>query len=50
MKKSAFTEEQITYALRQVELGTPVAAVCRKLGVSEQTLSRWKRRRRHGGR
>ena len=31
MKKSAFTEEQITYTLRQVELGTPVAEVCRKL-------------------
>jgi putative transposase len=43
MKKSAFTEEQITYALRQVELGTPVAEVCRKLGVSEQTFYRWKR-------
>jgi putative transposase len=44
MKKSAFTEEQITYALRQVELGTPVAEVCRKLAVSEQTFYRWKRR------
>jgi putative transposase len=44
MKKSAFTEEQITYALRQVELGTPVAEVCRKLGISEQTFYRWKRR------
>jgi putative transposase len=44
MKKSAFSEEQITYALRQVELGTPVAEVCRKLGVSEQTFYRWKRR------
>jgi putative transposase len=44
MKKSAVTEEPITYALRQVELGTPVAEVCRKLGGSEQTFSRWKRR------
>jgi putative transposase len=44
MKKSAFTEEQIAYALRQVELGTPVAEVCRKLGVSEQTFYRWKRK------
>jgi putative transposase len=43
MKKSALTEEQITYALRQVELGTPVAEVCRKLGVSEQMFYRWKR-------
>jgi len=44
MKKSAFTEEQITYTRRQVELGTLVAEVCRKLGVSEQTFYRWKRR------
>jgi putative transposase len=44
MKTSAFTEEQIAYALRQVELGTPVTEVCRKLGVTEQTFYRWKRR------
>jgi putative transposase len=44
MKKSAFTEEQITYALRRVEMGAPVAEVCRKLGVSEQTFYRWKRK------
>jgi putative transposase len=44
MKKSAFTAEQITYTRRQVELGTPVAEVCRKLGISEQTFYRWKRR------
>jgi putative transposase len=43
MKKTAFTEEQITDALHQVEAGTPGAEVCRKLGVSEQTFSRWKR-------
>ena len=44
MKKTAFTEEQITYALRQAETGTPVADICRKLGVSEQTFYRWKKR------
>jgi putative transposase len=44
MKKSTFSEEQITYALRQVEAGTAVAEVCRKLGISEQTFYRWKRR------
>jgi putative transposase len=27
-----------------VELGTPVAEVCRTLGISEQTCYRWKRR------
>ena len=35
MKKSKFTEEQISYVLRQVESGTPPADVCRQLGVSE---------------
>jgi putative transposase len=44
MKKSTFSEEQITYALRQVEAGTAVAEVCRKLGISEQTFYRWKRK------
>ncbi len=33
MRKSTFTEEQIAYALRQVESGTPVADICRKLGM-----------------
>lgn len=42
MKRSRFTEEQIAFALRQVESGTPVEQVCRKLGVSQQTLYRWK--------
>ncbi len=31
MKKSKFTDEQIAYALKQAELGTPVAEVCRKI-------------------
>lgn len=44
MKKSTFTEEQITYAIRQVELGSPVGDVCRKLGISEQTFYRWKKK------
>jgi len=47
MKRKRFTEEQIAYALRQAEGGTPVAEVCRKLGVSEQTFYRWKKK--YGG-
>lgn len=35
MKKSNHTEEQIAFALKQVELGPPVSDVCRKLGVAE---------------
>ena len=44
MGKRHFTEEQIAYALRQQEAGTPVVELTRKLGVSEQTFYRWKRK------
>lgn len=35
MKKSKFTEQQIAFALQQVESGTTVAEVCRKMGSSQ---------------
>ena len=44
MKKSRHTPEQIAFALRQAENGTPVVEVCRKMGIAEQTLYRWKKR------
>jgi len=44
MRKARFTEEQISFATRQAESGTPVVEVCRKIGVSEQTFYRWKRK------
>jgi putative transposase len=44
MRKSRFTEEQITLALRQSEAGTPVADICRKLGITKTTFYRWKKR------
>jgi len=44
MRKSRFTQEQIAYALRQAEQGTAVAELCRKMGVSEQTFSTWKKK------
>jgi putative transposase len=44
MGKAHFTEEQIVAALRRAEAGTPVPEVCRRLGVSEQTCYRWKRK------
>jgi putative transposase len=47
MRKTRFTEEQIAFALRQAETGTPVAEVCRKMGISEATYYNWKRK--YGG-
>ena len=44
MKKDRYTEEQIAFALKQAEHGTPVLEVCRKLGVTEQTYYRWKKK------
>jgi putative transposase len=44
MKKSRFTEEQITYALRLAEGGTPVADVCRQIGISDATFYTWKKK------
>lgn len=43
MKKTRYTDEQIAFALRQAEMGTPVKEVIRKMGISEQTFYRWKR-------
>ena len=44
MRKSNYSEEQIAFALKQAELGTAVAEVCRKMGVSEATFFRWKQK------
>ena len=43
MKKSEFTEEKISYALRQAETGTKVSEVCRKMAVAETTFYNWKK-------
>jgi len=42
VKKSRYTEEQIAYALKQADTGTPVAEVLCRMGISEQTFYRWK--------
>jgi putative transposase len=44
MKTSKFTEEQIAFSLKQAELGTKVEEICRKLGISEATCYRWKKK------
>jgi len=43
MKKTRYTDQQIAFALRQAETGTPVQEVIRKMGISEQTFYRWKK-------
>jgi putative transposase len=47
MKRSKFSEEQIAYALREADSGTPVGDVCRQLGISEATFYVWKKK--YGG-
>ena len=47
MKKSKFTESQIVFAIKQVETGTRVDEVCRKMGISEATFYNWKKK--YGG-
>ena len=38
MKRKRFSVEQIVAVLKQAEAGIPVAALIRKVGVSEQTF------------
>ena len=49
MKRSKFSEEQVAYALRQVESGTPVGDVFRQLAVSEATFYARKKKYAHLG-
>ena len=44
MKKSRFTEQQIAYALRQAESGISVEEITRKMGVTQATFYRWKKK------
>lgn len=47
MKKKRYSTEQIVAALKQVEMGMPVADLIRQLGISEMTYYRWKKK--YGG-
>jgi putative transposase len=44
VRKSRYSDEQIAAALRQAEIGTPIAEITRKLGISEATFYVWKKR------
>jgi putative transposase len=44
MKRKRYTEEQIAFCLRQQESGTAIEEIIRKMGISEQTFYRWKKK------
>jgi len=46
-KGTRYKEEQIIRILKEVETGINVVEVCRKYGVAEQTVYRW--RSKYGG-
>jgi len=41
-KGTRYTEEQIIRILKEVEAGSGISEICRKYGVSEQTVYRWR--------
>lgn len=43
VRRKRFSVEQIVAVLKQVEVGVPVAEVCRQAGITEQTFYRWKK-------
>lgn len=47
MRKSRFTTEQIVGFLKQQEAGAKISDLCRRLGISDNTFHRWKRK--YGG-
>ncbi len=43
-RKKHYPEEQILYALQQVDNGRKISEVCNDLGVTERSYYRWKRK------
>lgn len=42
MKRARFTDEQIIDLLKEQEVGAPVSELCRKHGVSDARIYKWK--------
>lgn len=47
MKRKRYSVEQMVAAVKQHDMGLPVGDIARKLGIAEQTCSRWKKQ--YGG-
>lgn len=47
MRRSRFTEAEIVGYLKEAEAGAKVSELCRRIGISETTFYRW--RKRYGG-
>lgn len=46
MKRKRFSVEHVVAVLKQAEMGIPVAELIRQVGITEQTLYRWKKQYR----
>ena len=44
MKKTKFTESQITGAIKAYESGKDVIDICRELGITKATFYQWKKK------
>jgi putative transposase len=49
VKQKRFNVEQIVVVLKRVEAGVPLAELIRRVGISAQTFSRWKKQYVFGG-
>jgi putative transposase len=44
VRPSRFTNKQVLAALAEVRAGTPAVQVCRRLGITQTTFYRWRRK------
>ena len=42
--RKRYTDEQISFALRQACSGVSIEEICRRMGISESTFYRWKKK------